>query len=272
MLGVDWQVVRAVFAKDIKAVSRSKAIVIPMIAVPGFLLLIVPILLGLSARGVDSATVGEFTASIPGLGDLAEPLLARPPEAQIYYLLFQYLLAPLFVIVPLMVAAVLAADTFAGEKERKTLEALLHLPVRERELFLAKLLTTLVPAVLISWTTFVGYAIIANVISWPKVGKLVVPNGPWLLLIFWVGPGVIAFGLGLIVRISARARSSQEANQLGGAVILPLIFMVMGQATTLLLLPPSVMFGFGVVMWVASIALFRAAGRRFTRDRLATNV
>ena len=39
-----------------------------------------------------------------------------------------YLLAPLFLIVPLMVSAVLAADAFAGEKERRTLEALLHLP------------------------------------------------------------------------------------------------------------------------------------------------
>jgi ABC-type Na+ efflux pump permease subunit len=216
--------------------------------------------------------VGEFTASIPGLGDLAQPLLEKPAEAQIYYLLFQYLLAPLFVIVPLMVAAVLAADTFAGEKERKTLEALLHLPVRESELFVAKLLTTLLPAIAISWGSFVAYAIVANTISWPVVGQLIVPNGSWLLLIFWVGPGVIAFGLGLIVRISARARSSQEANQLGGAIILPLIFMVMGQATTLLLLPAAAMFGFGVVVWVASIALFRSAARRFTRDRLATNV
>ena len=41
-----------------------------------------------------------------------------------------YLLAPLFLIVPLMVSAVLAADAFAGEKERKTLESLLHLPDR----------------------------------------------------------------------------------------------------------------------------------------------
>ena len=41
-----------------------------------------------------------------------------------------YLLAPLFLIVPLMVSAVLAADAFAGEKERRTLESLLHLPDR----------------------------------------------------------------------------------------------------------------------------------------------
>ena len=51
-----------------------------------------------------------------------------------------YLLAPLFLIVPLMVSAVLAADAFAGEKERKTLETLLHLPISDRDLFFAKVL------------------------------------------------------------------------------------------------------------------------------------
>jgi ABC-type Na+ efflux pump permease subunit len=39
-----------------------------------------------------------------------------------------------------MVSSVLAADSFAGEKERKTLEALLYTPTTDRELFTAKLL------------------------------------------------------------------------------------------------------------------------------------
>ena len=53
-----------------------------------------------------------------------------PEREQLVVLVNGYLLAPLFLIVPLMVSAVLAADAFAGEKERKTLEALLHLPDR----------------------------------------------------------------------------------------------------------------------------------------------
>ena len=54
-------------------------------------------------------------------------------------------------------------------------------------------------------------------------------------MILWVAPAVAALGLGVMVRVSARARTSQEANQLGGAVILPLIFLAVGQATGLLL-------------------------------------
>ena len=39
-----------------------------------------------------------------------------------------YLFAPMYLIVPMMVSAVIAADSFVGERERKTLEALLHTP------------------------------------------------------------------------------------------------------------------------------------------------
>ena len=87
--------------------------------------------------------VERFLASVPG--DLAGPILALPPEEQLIVLVNGYLLAPLFLIVPLMVSAVLAADAFAGEKERKTLESLLHSSISARDLFVAKFLTAFLP-------------------------------------------------------------------------------------------------------------------------------
>ena len=48
-----------------------------------------------------------------------------------------------------------------------------------------------------------------------------------------------------MVRVSARARTSQEANQLGGAVILPLIFLAVGQSSGLLLVPLEVAIAIG---------------------------
>ena len=51
----------------------------------------------------------------------------------------------------------------------------------------------------------------------------------------------------VMVRVSARARTSQEANQLGGAVILPLIFLAVGQSSGLLLVPLPVAIAVGAV-------------------------
>jgi Na+-transporting NADH:ubiquinone oxidoreductase subunit NqrD len=94
----------------------------------------------------------------------------------------------------------------------------------------------------------------------------------WLAVIGWVAPAIAAFGLGTMVRISARAQTSQEANQLGGAVIMPVIIAAVGQATGLLLLDMAAVFVAGSVIWLAAAWLIWGGMRRFTRDRIASRL
>jgi len=72
-------------------------------------------------------------------------------------LLIGYLFAPFFLIMPLMFSTVIAAESFAGERERKTIEALLYTPATDTELFLGKVLAAFTPAVLITWGGFIAY-------------------------------------------------------------------------------------------------------------------
>jgi ABC-2 type transport system permease protein len=267
---VNWPAIRAVMGKDLTAVRRSKAVVLPMLLVPFLLLVVLPLVIGIAARSQDHFDLSRFLDNIPG--DLARPILALPPREQLIVLVNGYLLAPLFLIVPLMVSAVLAADAFAGEKERKTLESLLHLPLADRDLFVAKLLTAFVPAVLVSWIGFVCFAVVSNTVAWPVMHRIFVPTKLWGVMIFWVAPAVAALGLSVMVRVSARARTSQEANQLGGAVILPLIFLAVGQSTGLLLVDLQIAVAIGGVVWAIALLLCSRGARRFTRDQLATRL
>jgi hypothetical protein len=266
----DWGAIRAVMAKDLIAVRRSKAVVVPMLAVPTLLLVVLPLVIGLAARSPQDVNVDSFLRSVPG--DIARPILELPQREQLIVLVNGYLLAPLFLIVPIMVSAVLAADAFAGEKERKTLESLLHLPIADRDLFIAKFLTAFVPAISVSWIGFLLFAIVSNTVAWPVLHRIFIPTSLWVVVIVWVAPAVATLGLAVMVRVSARARTSQEANQLGGAVILPLIFLAVGQATGLLLVDLPVAIGIGAVVWVIALALLRGGARRFTRDQLARRV
>jgi ABC-2 type transport system permease protein len=233
MARVDRVAVRAVIEKDLRAVRRSNAVVLPMLIVPFLLMVVFP-----------------FAVTLVN----------------------GYLLAPLFLVVPLMVSAVLAADAFAGEKERRTLETLLHLPISDRDLFLAKLLGAFLPAMAISWVGFVAFAITSNAVAWPVMHRIFVPTALWGVMIVWVAPAVATLGLGVMVRVSARARTAQEANQLGGAVILPLIFLAVGQSTGLLLVDLAVAIAIGAVLWVVALWLVIRGARRFTRDVLATKL
>ncbi len=265
---LDWPVIWSVVHRDLLAVRRSKAVIIPMMLVPTLLMIVLPLAIGLAARRASGPTSNiAFLDAVPDR--LAEPIGALPPQEQLLTLVLGYLLAPLFLIVPLMVSAVIAADAFAGEKERRTMEALLHLPISDRDLFTAKLLTAMVPALAVSWGGFAAFTLVANAVSWSYVDGLIVPNRLWMVMIFWVAPAVALLGLGIMVRVSARSRTSQEANQLGGAVILPLIFLAVGQSTGLLLVDITVGLMIGAVVWLAGGLLVWRGARRFTRDRLA---
>ena len=262
--------VRAIAVKDFTAVRRSKGVVLPMLIVPFLLLVVLPLGVGLAARNAHPPDVTSMLRALPG--GLAKPILTLPARERLVVLVDGYLLAPLFLIVPLMLAAVLAADAFAGEKERKTLESLLHQPVADRDLFLAKLIGAFIPAVAISWVGFVCFSLVVNVTAWPVAHHLIVPTKLWAVVIFWVAPAVAALGLGVMVRVSARATSTQEANQLGGAVILPLIFLAVGQSTGLLLVTMPVAIAIGAGVWAIALFLVTRGAQRFTRDRIARTI
>jgi ABC-type Na+ efflux pump permease subunit len=267
---IAWTAVRAVVRKDLIAVRRSKAVFLPMLFVPLLLMVVVPAIIGLASRVPQSFDIERFLVAAPD--GLKEPILALPERERLVVLVNGYLLAPLFLIVPIMVSAVLSADAFAGEKERKTLESLLHLPITDRDLFVAKIFTALIPALVVSWVGFILFALVANSIAWPVLHRIFVPTKLWGVVVLWVAPAVALLGLGVMTRVSARVKTSQEANQLGGAVILPLIVLAMGQASGLLLVTLPVAFAIGAVVWAVALFLVRGGARRFTRDQLAQQV
>jgi ABC-2 type transport system permease protein len=266
----NWSAIRAVLDKDMQAVRRSKAVVLPMLLVPALLMVVLPLSLGIAARNRVAGDLGGLLESIPDT--IAAPLVSLPEEERLLVLILGYLLAPLFLVVPLMVSAVLAADAFAGEKERRTLEALLHLPISDRDLFIAKLAGAFIPAVAVSWIGFLAFAVVANGVGWPVMHRLFIPTRLWAVVILWVAPAVATLGLGVMVRVSARAKTTQEANQLGGAVILPLIFLAVGQSTGLLLVDLPVAIALGAGIWALALWLVARGARKFTRDTLATGL
>ncbi|MCB0971806.1 MAG: ABC transporter permease subunit [Acidimicrobiales bacterium] len=266
---VDWTAVGALVRRDLAAVGRSKAVVLPMLLVPFVLLVLLPLSVGLAANG-GSLDVDRFLDLLPGR--LAAPILDAPEHERLVILVLGYLVAPLFLIVPLMVSAVLAGDAFAGEKERKTLETLLHLPVRDRDLYIAKLLVGFLPSVAVSWIGFALFCVVSNASAWPVMERIFLPTRLWAIVILWISPAVAALGLGIMVRVSVRVNNTQEAQQLGGAVVLPLVILAVGQTTGLLLAGATTALVVGAILWVIAIVLNVRGARAFTRDRMAARL
>src|SRR5690606_10393954 len=255
--------VRAVVRKDVTVALSSKAVSVPFVVVPVMLMVVMPLGIALLARFAD----GEVARLGDQLGPLAPALVARvaglDPAQQVVVLGLVYLLAPLFLGVPPRVARVLA-----GEKERGTLEALVYSPISDRDLVLAKMLSAWLPAVAVGLVAFVVYCVTANAAAWPVMGRLFLPTAMWLVLVAWVMPAAAALGLGTSVIVSSRVGTFQEAYQVGGVVVLPIVALMIGQVTGVIYFSVWLVVLLGLVLWLAAAALLWLGARSLRRSEL----
>jgi len=265
---------RAIFAiirKDLKVVSQNKGVMLPIIIAPLIFFVILPWFVTLMPflEGLFGITPNDTQELINHMQAEIQQGFAGYDQYQVMVVYFLvYIMAPLFLIIPLMVSSVIAADSFAGEKERKTMEALLYTPTTDRELFIAKLLSGWLAALAVALVGFVLYVIMANAAGWSQMHRVFFPNTMWLVLIFWAVPAIPGLGLGVMVLVSARAQGFQDATQMGNLVVLPVILLAVGQVSGAMSFSVTVTFLIGLVVWLLDGLLIWLGSRSFRRSRL----
>jgi len=268
---MNWRAIFAIVRKDLKVVLQNKGVIIPIIAVPLILFGALPWLSALtpSLINLSGISMNELTTMIERMPvGLQNELASYTFQQQTVVFFLVYMLAPMFLIIPLMVASVIAADSFAGERERRTLEALLYSPTSDRELFIAKLLSSWLAAIVVALAGFLLYALMANAAAWPTMGMVFLPNWMWVVLVLWVSPAAAGLGLGTMVLVSGRAQGFQDAYQTGGVVVLPILLLMFGQISGAMYFGVWVTFLIGLVLWSIDVALIWFGSRIFRRGRL----
>jgi ABC-2 type transport system permease protein len=269
---------RAIFAivrKDLKVAAQNKGVVLPLILLPLILFVIFPWIMVYipSLPQVDAASFSNMSQILERMpAGLLNELRGYTQEQQLTVFTLVYMLAPMFLIMPLMVSSVLAADSFAGEKERKTLEALLYTPTTDRELFTGKLLGAWAAAVTVAVLSFVVYAVMANAAGWHTIQHLFFPNWMWIALVLWVTPAVAGLGLVVMVVVSVRAQGFQDAYQTGGLVVLPVLLLMVGQISGVMYISLGVVLLVGLVIWLIDAVLLWFASKSFRRGELMTKL
>ncbi|MFW9948855.1 MAG: ABC transporter permease subunit [Candidatus Thorarchaeota archaeon] len=196
---------------------------------------------------------------LPPLMLLTMPLEAAP----IIVSLFNSLFLIMAVIIPITVAS----DSFAGEKERKTIEALLAAPISDSELFLGKVLVSFVPAVLITYLSATLYCILINLI----VQIFLLPNLPFLFIMILV-PVFALFSIELIVFVSVRVKGFREAQQLAILCIIPVIVIIFLNfiGIPILFFPWNVLLLIGLI--IIDIGFYGLAVKKFGRENIITRI
>lgn len=258
---------------ELKQLVQAKDFWIPMVLLGSFFFVIVPafLLSVINNLGANDAVaqVAEAVKLLPPAAQEAVPSDVGP-ETQVSYVLAVFLFAPIAVVVPLTISTAVGASTIVGERERGTGEFLAHSPADVREIYLGKLLASLVPGYITTVAGFGVYALLVNLIVGPDVGGWFFPTSSWWLLIAWVLPPFLALALSLVLRLSARVKSTAAAQQASGLVTFPLIIIAYGQSSGALLGSDTAQLTLiiGAIAWVVALVSLSTGFRSLTRARL----
>jgi ABC-2 type transport system permease protein len=273
------RIILTIMKKDLKEVRQNKGALIPAVIVPLVFMVLFPAVIILVPTRIESVAQQMFTSPegfakiqqylAPFLGEQIAGLSG--PAAWIK-LTTGYYLAPFLMIMPLMLSTIIGAESFVGEKERKTLEALLYTPASDAELFMGKLLASCLPAVGLAWIGFLIYAITVNLAALPVMGGIWFPLPNWWPLMLWLTPAIATLGMAISVLISVKANTFMEAYQLSGSLVVLVVALIAGQIAGVLVLNVGVTLLLGAGLWIIDAVLIRYSVRIFSRTSLISRL
>jgi ABC-type Na+ efflux pump permease subunit len=267
---LDWVRIRAVARHDLRQLLRSPDFLIPMGVLGALFFVFLPMLLLASIEAIGQVgAVSKVSAALEVLPQSAQDQLqGDTPAARTQYALAVYLFAPLAVIVPLTISSAVGAATLVGERERGTGEFLAHSPAATTEIYLGKLIASVIPGYLTTLAGFTIYSLMVNLMVGPDVGGWFFPTRQWWLLMLWVVPPFLLVALSIVLRLSARVRSTAAAQQASGLVTLPLIILAYSQSTGSLLGTSASTGTIGLVVWLVAALSLTTGMRAVRRGRL----
>jgi ABC-type Na+ efflux pump permease subunit len=267
---MNWSRVRTVARTDLKQLIESKDFWLPMLILGGIFFFIIPTSILFAVTHVqDAHVVKQLSTTLQVLPQKTQAAIPHAsPAGRTSYAIAVFLLAPVAIVVPLTISTAVGAATLVGERERGTGEFLAHTPADVREIYLGKLLASMIPGYLTTIGGFTVYSLVVNLIVGPKIGHWFFPTRQWWILMFWVVPPFLALTLSIVLRLSARVKSTAAAQQASGLVTLPLIGIAYSYSTGALFGSATISFMFGLVAWTIALASLSRGMKAVSRQRL----
>lgn len=253
----------ALIKKDIRSITANRRILASMLVVPLVLAVVLP-----SIFVVGTVLEPESIAEFQVLLDMLPNSVGKSDQQLIYGLLLNKIMPVFFLMIPIMASSVMAASAFVGEKEKHTLETLLYTPLSLKQIFQAKILAGFFVGMAVSCIAFAAMLVVVEGELLLLTGSAILPELSWLIVMLLIAPGLSLAGIAITVRGSAKADTVEEAQQRAVFLIFPLIALIVGQFSGMLLINSWMLLGLGLVLVVLDILLMGGTDRKFTYDNL----
>lgn len=254
----------AIIKKDIHSIISNKQVFMVILIVPLALTIVLPTILVLVITMVPEAT-SDFQKLLDML-----PLTAQTDnqEKMILSLMLNKIMPAFFLMIPIMASSVMAASSFVGEKEKHTLETLLYSPLTLKQLFQSKILASFSVGMMVSFISFAAMITVLEIEILFLTGTMIMPDLSWIIIMLLVAPSVSLVAISITVRGSAKAQTMEEAQQCAAFLIFPIIALVIGQFTGIILVSPGLLLGIGIVLALIAMFLMKTSVGKFTYENL----
>ncbi|HVA87970.1 MAG TPA: ABC transporter permease subunit [Candidatus Saccharimonadales bacterium] len=258
-----WPMVRAVLAREFLEIVRNR-LLLASILVPPIILTALPLAVIAFAghQGhLPPSAVAQIVANHPNWADMSTEQVIEA------FGLGQFLVS--FLILPGYIPLAIASYSVVGEKQSRSLEAVLATPIRTSELLTGKALAALIPGIVASWTAYAATLSLSALVFGGRLA-MVIAEPTWLAAVFALGPaiGLVSVTAGILV--SSRVNDPRAAQQIGAVILLPIIGVTVLQASGNFLIGPTEYVAGALVVAVIGAIGIRIGTVVFGRETILT--
>ena len=257
--------IRTIVDKEWAEVFKNKLVLFSVAFLP-LMLTALPIIMLATTQ---SLTPEEMATSSSTPDEFFGELCVGLSEADCTQVYLLNLFTLLFMILPVMVPVTIAAYSIVGEKTTRSLEPLLATPITTMELIIGKAAAAVLPAIAVTWLSFGIYMTVTRFMTTDTVFARIT-DPMWLLAVFLVGPLLAVLSVCAAMMISSRVSDPRTAEQLSGAVVLPVILVMMGQSFGVFLLSQELIVLTAVVLVFLDAILIYLTIKMFQRETILT--
>lgn len=163
---------------------------------------------------------------------------------------------------PISVSLVIALESFVGEKERGSIEPLFNTPLLDWQIYIGKLLSSIVPPLFASFFGMAVYwvGLIINDVPLPEFHLVV-----QIIAITVIQAIVMVAGA---VVVSSQATSVRAANLLASFIIIPMALLIQGESIVMFWGDYSTLWWVVFGLFILAILLLRIGLAHFSREEL----
>jgi uncharacterized membrane protein SpoIIM required for sporulation/ABC-type transport system involved in multi-copper enzyme maturation permease subunit len=228
--------------REVRDSLRDWRIITPIFA----LTLIFPVLMTVTSG------LAANVAVVWGVGQNAQVIMGRLVP-------FSLMIVGFF---PISFSLVIALESFVGERERRSIEPLLSMPISDWELYLGKLLSSMMLPLAASYLGIFIYYVGLVVYS----SYVIRPDALILILVLTTMEAVVMVAGAVVV--SSQTTSVRAANLLASFIIIPMALFLQAEAVLLFWGHYEALWTMAVALLLIDIMLIRTGMRIFNREEL----